>query len=264
MLYPIQVGGHRAIRSAPTPDRVLKPLSQKELAFYRRITAPDLHPHLHWLRKYTPAFYGTATLPQSPSAISDTPQPPEQFLELEDLNFPFRNPSVLDVKLGFRHYDDDATPEKRLRQIQSANSTTTAETGLVICGMRTFKSSVPETCSKHFGKTLKPHQLPDALYWFFHDGTSLQRTQMQQVLSSLRALRSHFASQTSFFFYSSSLLIVYDSNPPASDVRMIDFAHTVPSEGHPDTGYLKALDNLITVLETALQLPHAPNLPSNE
>ena len=73
--------------------------------------------------------------------------------------------------------------------------------------------------------------------------------------------------QTSFQFFCSSILIVYDGD--ATDeaaaaasvtVKMIDLAHTLNVQGIRDDGYILGLTNLIRILEEILQIPSSTQL----
>lgn len=121
------------------------------------------------------------------------------------------------------------------------------------------------------------------LYQFLHDGTRLRIELLEPILHRLRALLSVIRSQSSYRFYSSSLLIIYDGQElpertpgrlhpqeapqkaPGSapgglakvDIRMIDFAHTTykgswdehTTHDGPDPGYIFGLENLIGILQ---------------
>jgi Inositol polyphosphate kinase len=175
---------------------------------------------------------------------------------LEDVNFPFRKPCVMDVKIGRRHYDDDATEEKQRRHIEKANSTTTAATGVRFIGVQSFKGSEYDFRDKYHGRTLQEADLIPEARWFFHNGTRLRADCVTLVLLKLRAIAKHMEVQRFFKFYSSSLLIVYEGDASKAalvDVRMIDFAHTQQSSGDRDSGYLFGVRYLISVLEAVLE-----------
>lgn len=90
---------------------------------------------------------------------------------------------------------------------------------------------------------------------------------LEPIQRQLRALLSVIRSQSSYRFYSSSLLIIYDgqetlqtphgSNVVKVDIRMIDFAHTTykgswnehTTYDGPDPGYIFGLENLIQILQ---------------
>lgn len=170
----------------------------------------------------------------------------------------------MDCKIGIRHYDDDASAEKRRRHIEKAIRTTTAKCGVRYTGMQSFKRvcrnnqhGIYETTSKYDGRKLKEADLVPEATWFFHDGFDVQNECVSMILDRLISLRAQLLHQHHFFFYSSSLLLVYEGAapsvaPPRVEVRMIDFAHTVRSNGLRDDGYLKGLNYLIHILSQVL------------
>ncbi|CAN8064523.1 unnamed protein product [Agarophyton chilense] len=264
--YAIQVAGHQLIRQSPTPGRILKPWSPKEHAFYRTIHAPHFPPHLHWLRAVTPMFHGVHCTPSTTSTTA------ARWLQLEDLNSPFVKPCVMDVKIGFRHYDDDASQRKRVSQILSANATTTATCAVRFVGTRSFKRTTSPTCDrgrfetrdKAYGRALEQNHLLPELIWFFSDNFCFDALSAQHTLNALRHICQNFRAQKRFFFYSSSLLVIYEGaksaqHYPRVDVRMIDFSHTVHSNGAPDIGYLHGLEYMLHLLSEALRFQARPH-----
>ena len=57
-------------------------------------------------------------------------------LVLENLAYRFLRPNILDIKLGTKLYDADATAEKRQRMDESARATTSALTGMRFTGFQ--------------------------------------------------------------------------------------------------------------------------------
>ena len=55
---------------------------------------------------------------------------------LEDLTRHYKQPCILDIKMGTRSYPDDASAHKRARHIEKCQSTTSASLGARICGMQ--------------------------------------------------------------------------------------------------------------------------------
>ena len=89
--------------------------------------------------------------------------------------------------------------------------------------------------------------------------TMLRTRALSNVLQQLRAFQRWFEDNKCLAFYSSSIFIVYEGDPNASNkdlvnVKMIDFGHVVRQAGG-DPGYLygvKRLSNMLTeVLEEA-------------
>lgn len=197
-------------------------------------------------------------------------------LALENITDGFVNPCVLDCKTGIRHYDDDATVAKRRRHIAKANATTTAACGVRFNGMQSFKRTtrdapdgVFEAMDKYHGRTLLPDDLIPEATWFFHDSISVRVDCIRAILSRLSDLREYLIEQNHFFFYSCSLLLVYDGalpevTPTRADIRMIDFAHTVPSNGQRDDGVLFGINYLIQTLTAVVnnERSHQRQLPA--
>jgi hypothetical protein len=181
---------------------------------------------------------------------------------LEDVNYGYRFPCVMDVKIGLRHYDDDATPEKRMRHIEKAESTTTSTTGVRFIGLQSYKGNGFDFRDKYDGRNLKEADLVPESRWFFSNDAQLRTECLVLTLAKLRAIADKMESQVHFKFYSSSLLLVYegDVNAPAHvDVRLIDFAHTQRSNDVRDTGYLFGIRYLIGVFETVLAEKTGPS-----
>lgn len=182
------------------------------------------------------------------------------FIILEDLTCHFRKPCVLDCKMGTRHYDDDATEEKKKAHIEKATKTTSCSTGIRFTGMQVYKLPLHTFLfhDKYYGRRLKASELKNELYEFLHNGVRLRVDIIEQFLSRLHWLYQHMESQRYFNFYSSSLLFVYEgdevvSSPVVADVRMIDFAHTQRCVGERDDGYMFGLSNLIGLIESLLE-----------
>lgn len=198
------------------------------------------------------------------SCSSNPLRKPRRSIALEDINKKFVLPCVLDCKIGTRHYDDDASAEKRRRHIEKAKATTSAKCGVRYTGMQSFKRSTPggtngvfEFRDKYDGRKLKEHDLVPEATWFFHDNFQVRTDCVRPILDRLCELKHYLLSQNHFYFYSSSLLLVYegapnDVAPSRFDVRMIDFAHTVLSNGNRDDGYLLGINYLIRILKSIL------------
>jgi len=208
---------------------------------------------------------------------------PTGSLVMEDLVACFTYPCIMDIKVGIRHYDDDASPEKRDRHIRKAAATTSATVGIRVTGSQVYKADRGTLLfrDKYHGRRLREAQLAGELAHFFHDGTTLRSGALVGIIARLRALLEHVEAQQTFNFYSSSILLIYegaadaavdgrgadggDGNggapPPAAshtDVRMIDFAHTQASRGTIDAGYALGLRNLVFLLEAVYRDNTAP------
>ncbi|XP_065174843.1 inositol polyphosphate multikinase-like [Sycon ciliatum] len=250
---PHQVAGHMykdgkhgmLRRSGGSEKQLYKPVQsppkgQREVDFYAAINqSGDAEPVWSEFRKWMARFYGTTRLPDQ-----------LQYIALEDLVSPYDNPSVIDIKVGQRCWDNFASDEKIRSEREKYPPQ--AKIGYRIGGIRRFvaddQTSVKR--SKTHCLTLDEQGVKDALKEFF----SGCKDGLEDVIKQLQMLSSLFEKQTSVHFFSSSLLIIFgtsDAQQPPACVRMIDFAHAYmlsEDEASVDDNYLFGLRNLVKTL----------------
>lgn len=73
--------------------------------------------------------------------------------------------------------------------------------------------------NKYHGRKLTLAGFKEALYQFFHDGRRLRHELLTPVLRRLREMQAALEACESYRFYSSSLLIIYDGDPPRTPAR---------------------------------------------
>ncbi|KAI7952182.1 hypothetical protein MJO28_007866 [Puccinia striiformis f. sp. tritici] len=186
-----QAGGHqgRVLIDSTDPQRIIKKTKRNELKFYRSLVNQLERPLLpsdsdvwsDWRAKFfgpwnhkTVEFLDVdQTLWQEETDwhhSSKSQEAEEVFITLENLTFRrsnlrtgqgdqdqlFNHPNVLDIKLGQKLHDDQATLEKKQRMSRVALETTTAEFGMRLTGAQLWDNVRGEYSGipKSFGKTI--------------------------------------------------------------------------------------------------------------
>lgn len=288
--------------SAPASDALLKSRSSEwfQLSGHPGSLAPA-GPGTVWKRRaagdhpaHNPerdAYEALAACPHMRSAIPryyrELEYGGEHFIELQDLLHGFRDPHVMDIKMGTRTFLEDevcnarARPDLYEKMVRlDPNAPTESEhaaravTKLRYMQFREQRSSSAEQGFRieavklpgqppltDLQKIREPHQLAATIARFFGDDERARRA----IAARLREIRELF-ERSEFFrtheIVGSSIFIIYDDERVGA--WLIDFAKTrrVPqdvvvnhratwSQGNHEEGFLYGLDRLINIIETA-------------
>lgn len=194
--------------------------------------------------------------------------PSNTHLILSDMTRGFHRPNIMDLKIGRKTYEPDATLEKV--QSQTRKYPQQEHFGFRIVGMRIYKYSNDtekgeyQILDKHTCRLFKDSDDFLNVFQSFFNGHnmhhSLAQTErmflIQSVIRKLNELYEWFQRNKVYAFYASSILLIVEgdrhtSKRDAFDLKMIDFAHVRHHDGG-DHDYIHGIITISSLLEKLL------------
>ncbi|XP_065091866.1 inositol polyphosphate multikinase-like isoform X1 [Ochlerotatus camptorhynchus] len=176
----------------------------REIKFYEQVQVANTETDLLPLKDVIPQYRGHIKL------TIDGKQ--SEFIKLSDLTYGMLEPCIMDVKIGCRTWDPQASEEKRKAE-ESKYQACKQNLGLCIPGFQVYSITNGRRMryGKEFGKKLSEVTVKDAFRKFLNADSGLCRQLLMQFLSDLWIIQKWARTQTTFRLYSSSVLLVYDA-----------------------------------------------------
>ena len=248
--------------------RLLKPIQpppkgQREVDFYTFIKASN-DPVDRAIRKYIPDFFGVAKISfaKNPAMIGD-------YLILKDITEGFRQPNIMDIKIGAKTYGPDASESKKVQE-DSKYVGTKGPFGYSVTGMIVHELNEHDRATKYdknFGKNLKTDNVALIPATFFDVKNQFVTELIEIMVEQMSEIFETFDKQRSYKMFASSLLLAYDAAAVRKYVqgtidrdelckwiivRVIDFAHVFDAQGQRDDNFLVGFENLLNLFKACL------------
>jgi hypothetical protein len=180
----------------------------------------------------------------------------EGIIKLLKKNIGYELPCLMDMKIGKRTYDEDATESKIKKEIEKYPQQ--ERIGIRVCGIKKYNVKEKEYQSKDtkYGRSLDENTIIEAFKFFLFDGIEMRKNLVVKFIERLKEFILVMENQNEWRFYGSSVLLIYDGNVDNEkiDLRWIDFARTFPiiNKNEIDESVLFGLNNLLKYLESFL------------
>lgn len=253
-----QAAGHDGAMTDESETLFIKPTSQQEIDFYTQVQDLGLKEENEEgkdregdrLIDFLPVFMGTLESGIT-SKVEETTEISEDirklnidnsdknhngkpYLVLQNLLKGFKNPSIIDIKLGSILHDEN-TPEEKKKRLQKVSETTTSDSlNYRVCGMKLFHEDLPdlskftESMSNHvtkddgflvfdkfYGRALTPETVVENFKIYFHHNKldkDQQNILLENFYTRLQLLYNCLLSYE-VRIRSGSLLFVYENDP---------------------------------------------------
>ncbi|KAG5519225.1 hypothetical protein PMAC_002313 [Pneumocystis sp. 'macacae'] len=225
--YVNQIAGHAGVLSDVSGEVICKPCTAAEIDFY--ISSSNYPVFQRWM----PTYIGNLMLNPPTACSAESSESPNtaghkesgklgsgsegvDAIVLENLCYPFVRPSMIDIKLGKRLWDNDASLEKRERLEWVSKHTTSGSLGFRISAMQLWcaRDGIYQTYSKEWGKSLTLTTVGTGLRTFLSaTETVAQKSRVvSEWIDSLSQIQN-VLRDVEVRLYSSSLFFVYESDP---------------------------------------------------
>ena len=177
-----------------------------------------------------------------------------QFMMLEDLTYGYTKPSVIDLKIGTKTWEEDAPQEKIDRESKKYPLQRTI--GFRLTGMRVFNRETKQydVYDKKYGYSITLETL-NAIFgvYFSQVSASCKKNVIGSIIDQLRPILEWFEVPGRLRFICASLLFILEGDAEEDYrpiVRLVDFAHVKQlPDTERDEGCIVGLKRIIHELE---------------
>lgn len=178
-----------------------------------------------------------------------------RFMILDDLTAGYCKPSVIDLKIGTKTWEDDAPQEKIDRE--SKKYPIQRKIGFRLTGMRVFNRQTEQydIYDKKFGYQQTEESLNSMFAIYFSQVDEEKRKDViGSIITDLKPLLAWFETPGHMKFICSSILFIFEGNTKEDYrpiVKLVDFAHVKqlpPTER--DEGCIVGIKRILSELES--------------
>ena len=191
------------------------------------------------------------------------------YLVLRDITEGFKEPNIMDVKMGAKTYGPDASESKMAQEDAKYVGTKFpfgySVTGLIVHSLA--DDGVVTKYDKNFGKNLQSKDVAFIPSTFFDLKNRFVPELIELIVDQMSNIFNVYNDQRKYKMFASSVLIAYDASAVRkfvrneidrtelsrwTIVRVIDFAHVFDAKGQRDDNFLTGLENLTTLFKSSL------------
>lgn len=251
-----EVRGAREVQFYETLRKMIGPRFQEGVEWASESNEgvdDELRSVMSALASVVPRYYGTYVL-HGELGLK------RKHIKLEDLTRKYENPSIVDIKVGFRTWYPEADEKYKMKCRAKDAATTSSTLGFKICGMQVYNAVKKKhwRADRNWCKQVSGESIHVALAAFGNNGSAATPEGIylgrNGVLDQLRRIKDIFKIQEKFLFHSTSVLILYEGAAETVEdlrvtLKLVDFAHTFHADRTIDTNFLSGLTGLEQVIQ---------------
>ncbi|KAL0479792.1 hypothetical protein AKO1_007411 [Acrasis kona] len=245
-----QVAGHKTIRQ--DDERFLKFIYEDRYnGWWESYFYEEIAPTLPALESFMPKYLGCAHLTDGDAT--------KKYLALEHITLDYKNPVVIDFKIGTQSYDYTANEAKIQKELAKFNKQ--EELGFRISGKRSFNKHTREYHYQIQEDLISttPENFKDVMERYLFDGHKIRTKTGRLMIGRLQELLNWFENENDKYkFFGSTVLLIYDSDREDGEkwsVWFIDHAHVfiIRAPETRDNGVILGIKTIVKAIDEVCQ-----------